>query len=1813
MVWNAIAGDGRTDVLWENTSTGERFVTIMNGTTSTVAVPFATLPPEWKIAGVGRLNTDPSPDILVQNTTTGDRWGLLMSGCVASNAVYVANVPTEWQIAAAGDFRRDVSTTLVWQNTTTGGRIFSFMSGGQITNSMVFATWPVALQVKGCGDFNGDGFLDLVVEHAGTGDVSLQLFNNLVPGGLIPVGTVPPSWQVAAVGDLNQDGKPDLIWQNALTGDRAVTFMNGTTVLSGISWVPGSVLPGQWQIVGTGDFDGDTGSLGMLDSWRLRYFQTLSVDPVGDLDGDGRSNLQEFQSASDPTDYFNGVVPVLSVVGGDRQVAPTNSFLMLPLTVKAVVAGANLNNAPVKFSVTQGGAQLAVTPDSTPGTTLIVRTSTNGVVSAYLKLGLGFGTNLVQVSANTGTNSTQVVFSEVGVAGNHPPVALARSASTGMGASVTIRVSGTDSDLDVLTYGVVSPPVHGTVSGTGTDFVYSPVAGYVGTDTFTYKANDGRADSAVATVTVVVRAPTLVSGVVNGQVWSESTSPYLVTGDLVVSNLTIDPGVIVLFQTNSGIKASGLLKVQGQSDKPVLFQPAPGNSNGWQGMVLTNALAGSVLQGCVFQGATRTALRLQDGVPVIKSCRFYNNRSTDDGGAIHATFKQGDLNLQSCDFTNNSAVYGGGAIKAVMSKGSLNVQDGVFEGNSLNPSFTSGIDTAGGAVKISGNSSFIRCRFQNNQADAYTIFTAPGRYARGGAVWCDTGTNSFRACSFGANQCYLMPGPSTPDWSFAHGGAMYQGSGVLNLINCLFTDQNLMAWGRNQMLGSAVYVSAGSLAVQNSTFFKNQAAPVIHNQGGTAMAQNSIFYFNNSNGPQISGSVQVDFSDVYGMAPGTGNIHLNPALDGQNRPVAPSPTIDAGNPAPAYNDTLFPPSLGSVRNDMGHFGGPGAIDWNGGAPVIVSPPESQAVALGRSATWRIVTGGDLPLSYQWQKNRVNIPGATQATYVTPPLFFADSGSTYRVIVSNGVGSITSPEAVLTVPARGPTPVGGTIAGQFWDASMSPVLVTNDLLINDLEIQPGVTIQFQSNTAVRVNGVIKALGTQSQPIVFQAAGTNSVSWQGLLFQNTIPGSEFHWCVFKGASNSALRLVENVPVIDHCSFFNNSSENRGGAIDLVLSKGDLNLPGCTFTNNTAFAAGGAISAVLSNGTFTADHCVFRGNMTDPAFTPYVDTQGGAVRVFGSSILTRCDFSNNQARALTIYAATGRYAQGGAIWAGGGTNSFRGCSFLDNACYVNAGPSTPDWSFASGGAVYQDSGILTLFNDLFARNDLIAGGRKMILGSALCVSTGGMYAANCSFIGNKTAPAVHNDHGGAEVVNSIFYFNNEVSHNYPGGWSGIYWQGPMNNWGSVPNGGLNLTGAKKLKFMARGETPGISLEFFAGGITGAYPDTLPKLSTGFITLTNVWKQYELDFTGKDLSRVSGGFGFVYTWADNAASNPTGWVFYVDNIMIDNGGAAGPTNSVPALPLPHAIYKEAHDRYYLPSGWMGDAGALQFSAVDTSTPGSGTQSIRVDYSAALSITNGWAGIYWQNPDDNWGTIFRAGYNLTGAAKVKFMARGAMAGVKVKFVAGGIAGPFPDTFRAETPVLTLGTAWQSYEINLAGMNLSDVIGGFSFIIAKADNPGGATFYLDDIVYDNGGLAPLPTTPPTPVLPFWIYKDVHDQYVPSGWMGNTSAMSLSDSSKRNPAEGSRCIKISYLMPTWDAQISGDMKVEYSDVQGGFNAIGNIEEDPVFDGSYRMLTNSPTVDAGNPASGSNDAVLPPAVGTSRNDMGHLGGPGAVYWQ
>ena len=298
---------------------------------------------------------------------------------------------------------------------------------------------------------------------------------------------------------------------------------------------------------------------------------------------------------------------------------------------------------------------------------------------------------------------------------------------------------------------------------------------------------------------------------------------------------------------------------------------------------------------------------------------------------------------------------------------------------------------------------------------------------------------------------------------------------------------------------------------------------------------------------------------------------------------------------------------------------------------------------------------------------------------------------------------------------------------------------------------------------------------------------------------------------------------------------------------------------------------------------------------------------------------------------------------------------------------------------------------------------------------------------------------------------------------GWAGIYWQNPANNWGSK-KGGFDLTGMTKLTFWARGAKGGeIIQKFKVGGITGTYPDSA-DVEVGPFELTDTWKQYTINLAGKDLSYISGGF----CWVTTVDLTPDGATFYLDEIKFEVDPTMKPEGRKQEK-VPFYVYadRSSINNHYIPSGWMGDYGDIKYDGASKEAPYLGDSCIKIVYNGQVSQGARWAGIYWQNPANNWGTV-DAGFDLSRATKFTFWARGAKGGERIEeFKVGGIMGEYSDSDVAVIGPVILNKEWTQYTIDLKGKDMSYITGGFCWATNIDVNPDlPVVFYLDEIKYE---------------------------------------------------------------------------------------------------------------------------------------------------
>ena len=131
--------------------------------------------------------------------------------------------------------------------------------------------------------------------------------------------------------------------------------------------------------------------------------------------------------------------------------------------------------------------------------------SLSGNIATYKSNENFEGTDTFTYKVNDGeldSNSATVTINVTNT--NDAPTASDINTSTDEDSSVDITLEGSDVDQDDLTYSIVTQASNGTLSVNGAVVTYTPNDNYNGTDTFTYKVNDGTVDSNTATVTITV-------------------------------------------------------------------------------------------------------------------------------------------------------------------------------------------------------------------------------------------------------------------------------------------------------------------------------------------------------------------------------------------------------------------------------------------------------------------------------------------------------------------------------------------------------------------------------------------------------------------------------------------------------------------------------------------------------------------------------------------------------------------------------------------------------------------------------------------------------------------------------------------------------------------------------------------------------------------------------------------------------------------------------------------------------------------------------------------------------------------------------------------------------------------------------------------------------------------------------------------------------------------------------------------------------------------------------------------------------------
>ena len=290
---------------------------------------------------------------------------------------------------------------------------------------------------------------------------------------------------------------------------------------------------------------------------------------------------------------------------------------------------------------------------------------------------------------------------------NSFPVAQNLTMTVDDGATTEMELVATDSDYDALTFSIVDAPSMGTVTINGVIATYIPNENADGTDSFTYKANDGIGDSNIATVTVNINGSFILAGTYTSdktltadKIWKLSGRVFIADG----ATLTIPAGTIIKAEGGTGTDSSficiargGKIDAQGTADKPIIMTSVAddiqiGQKNGsnldasnvglWGGLLVLGKAPGSFKNDVVEYQI--------EGIPAEETNGLYGgNDIADNSGVInYLSIRHGGTSIGEDNEINGLTLGGVGTGTSISNVEVIgNQDDGIeFFGGTVNAS-----------------------------------------------------------------------------------------------------------------------------------------------------------------------------------------------------------------------------------------------------------------------------------------------------------------------------------------------------------------------------------------------------------------------------------------------------------------------------------------------------------------------------------------------------------------------------------------------------------------------------------------------------------------------------------------------------------------------------------------------------------------------------------------------------------------------------------------------------------------------------------------------------------------------------------------------------------------------------------------------------------------------------------------------------------------------------------------------------------------------------------------------------------------------
>ncbi len=801
---------------------------------------------------------------------------------------------------------------------------------------------------------------------------------------------------------------------------------------------------------------------------------------------------------------------------------------------------------------------------------------------------------------NGGTDTAEVRVTVKPV--NDPPVAQDDSYNTDEDTPLTITVLSVlsnDTDIDGLSLAVsqTTGPAHGTLTvNSDASFTYTPAADYNGPDSFTYRANDGSADSNEATVKIAVAAVNDAPVAAGANIATDEDTAR----DIKLIATDIDSNQLIYAY---GSPAHGTLS----GYAPDLIYTPDSNYNGpdsftfkvLDGLLTSNTATVSITVNPVNDAPVTTGdTAAVDEDSSANTIKVLTNDTDpeDDILSIKAvsvpSHGKATFEADSLSYTPDPDYYGKDSFIYTVSDGNGGEATGVVEitVNNLNDqpvaasdAATMDEDSGATAIPVLDNDSYLP-----DPPETLTI-KAVTQGANGAVVITGGGTGLTYEPDANIN------GPDSFTYTISDGNGGEATASVSITVN-------------------SVNDAPTSIGLSNSSLAENLAAGTVVGTFSTAdVDTGDTFTYTLESG-------DIESFIIEGNAINTAAVFDYEAKASYTIVIK---STDQGN---LYNETTFTITVDNVPEN----------------PTITTEPFNRTAFVGQTAEFTAAASGDQPMTVQWQLSTnggkrwtdiaagapATVAGVTSSVYTIPSAAVNMNGYQYRAVFSNSLNSATTKTVSLTVNSPSTMPPAITSAssatfnvGAFGSFTVTATGNPAPVVTCEGNLPDGVT--FNSATAT-LSGIATAEG--SYQVTVKASNGISPDATQYFTLNVVATNDAPTDI--SLSNTSVN--ENLPAGTTVGVFSTTDPNNGNTFTYTLAAGDGSTDNGNFTisGNTLRTAGIFDYETRSSYTITVRTTDQGGLFCEEPFTITVNDVTETAPVITSQPVDRMVYSGQTA---------------------------------------------------------------------------------------------------------------------------------------------------------------------------------------------------------------------------------------------------------------------------------------------------------------------------------------------------------------------------------------------------------------------------------------------------------------------------------------------------------------------------------------------------------------------------------------------------------